>query len=169
MTSIAIQRFLDPDRNVGGGDLVTRVLSTIVLLCLVGIVVPQSHVPFPLVKIALLIAAELGLVGLMLALFLQSKTYFIGVQLFPAGLVMLWLAGHQLAYVAALVGLLFVAGGIVEIVTRRSRLNGLLGVNSFRNTHVAATLLEVALSPEVPEPDPSHPPAPMAHGEGEAK
>src|SRR5258706_9559395 len=118
MTSTVMRRFLDPERNVGGGDLATRVLSSSVLLLLVGMVVPRSHVPYPLLKISLLFAADLGVVTLMLALFLKSKTYFMGIQLFFASLMMLWLAGHQLVYVAMVIGLFFVAAGVVEVATR---------------------------------------------------
>ena len=152
MTSIAVQRFLDPQPNVGGGDRVTRIVATALLLCLCAVVVPQSHVPYRLLKIALLIAAEMGLVGLMLGMFLGSKTYFAGAQVFGTSLVMLWLAGRQLAYVAAVTGLVLVAVGVGELVTRRSRLNALLGLSSFRAARAEPSLLEAALLPEAPDP-----------------
>lgn len=155
MTSNVMQRFLAPERNVGGGDLATRVLAILALLILTGVVLPQTHVPYPLLKLSLLIASEAGLVGLMLGMFLRSKTYFAGFQLFLASLSMLWLAGRQLSYVAAVIGLIFIAGGVSEVVTRRSRLNGLLGLSSFHAPNAEATLLEEALLPEASDPEPT--------------
>jgi hypothetical protein len=74
---------------------------------------------------------------------------------------MLWLSGRQLSYVAAVIGLFFVAAGVTELATRRSRLNGLLGVNSFHRRTNGVTLLEEALQPEALESRP--PPAPPPH------
>ena len=128
-----------------------RVVATALLIVLSGLVIPRANVPYPLVKISLLIAAELGLVCLMLGMFLRSKTYFAGVQLCLGSLIMLWLAGKQLTYVAAAVGGMFIALGVAELVTRRSRLNGLLGLSSFHGPSEEATLLEEALSPEAVE------------------
>ena len=159
MTSIAVQRFLDPEQNVGGGDRVTRLVATGLLVALCGLVLPQSHIPYRLLKISLLIAAEMGLVGLMLGMFLRSKTYFAGAQLFATPLLMLWLAGHQLTYVAAVTGLVLAAVGIGELATRRSRLNALLGLSSFRAPRAEPSLLEAALLPEVPDPGATREPA----------
>ena len=148
MTFNVLQRFLSPNRNVGGGDLVTRLMATLGLVLLTAVVLPQTQVPYPLMKISLLVASELGLIGLMLGMFLKSKTYFAGFQLFLASLIMLWLASHQLVYVSAGIGALFIGGGIAELVTRRSRLNALLGLSSFRESKTETTLLEQALLPE---------------------
>jgi hypothetical protein len=127
------QRFLaQPPRNVGGGDMLTRMLAIIALLLLAAMISPQAKVHFPLLKIALLVTAELGLVSLMLGLFLRSKTYFTGLQLFSGSLLMLWLVNKNLPYLAIGVGLAFVVLGAISVVTRRSRLNNLLELSSMR-------------------------------------
>ncbi len=121
-----------PPRNVGGGDLVTRFLAIAGLALMAGMVAPQAKISFPLVKITLLTAAELGLMSLMLGLFLRTKTYFVGLQLFCASLAMLYLANRNFPLAAVTVGLLFVAVGMLSVVTRRSRLNAVLEINSLR-------------------------------------
>ena len=148
MNPSALKRFAAPERNVGGGDMATRLMACLLLLILTAVVLPQTDLPYPLTKIALLIVSELGLVGLMLGMFLKSKTYFFGFQLFIGSLAMLWLAGQHHAYAAAGVGLVFVGFGVSELVTRRSRLNALLGLSSYRAVQAKATLLEEALQPE---------------------
>ena len=158
MNASAIKRVLNPERNVGGGDLVVRLFAIGAVAILVGVVLPQLAVPWPLLKISLLICAEVGLVFLLLGMFLQSKTYFAGFQLFLASLLMLLLASRGLAYVAVAVGLAFIAIGVNEVVSRRSRLNGLLGVSSYVED-AGATLLEQALAPEAADPRPVAAPA----------
>ena len=128
----AMQRLMaPPPRNVGGGDLATRVVATAVLIVLVAMVAPQAHVPYVALKLSLLVAAELGLVSLMLGLFLRTKTYFAGIQLFLASLAMLWIAPRQ-PWVAIAVGLALVVIGIGAAMTRRSRLNAFLEINSLK-------------------------------------
>lgn len=128
-----IQRFVaPPPLNVGGGDLLSRMLATLSLLLLVVMTVPQANTHPSLLKISLLIAAELGLISVMLGLFLRSQTYFAGLQLFVSSLTMLWLTGKQVPWLATVVGVLFILAGALDIVTRRSRLNALLEVNSRR-------------------------------------
>jgi len=120
-----------PPLNVGGGDLLTRMLATLGLLVLVVMTAPQAKVPYPVLKISLLIVAELGLVSMMLGLFLRSKTYFAGLQLFFGSLGILWLASRQMPWVGIAVGLLLVVVGVSEIVARRSRLNALFELSSW--------------------------------------
>lgn len=121
-----------PPRNVGGGDLVTRTFAIVAMLALVGMLAPQAEVSFTLLKILLLITAELGLVSLMLGLFLRSNTYFAGIQLFVASLMMLWLTAREFPRLAMVIGLLFIAVGITNVITRRSRFNVLMRVNSLK-------------------------------------
>lgn len=148
------ERFLTrPERNVGRSDFGTRVLASIALTVLIGILVPQAKVPFSLIKIALLTAAEVGLVSLMLGLFLRAKTYFAGAQLFATALIMLWLEKRHLTWAAISVGALFLALGVANLMTRRSRLNQILGVSSFREV-----IAEVAKdAEELPGTAPLHP------------
>jgi hypothetical protein len=145
MTAPTFDRILNPPRNVGGSDLVTRACSTILMLVLGCIVVPQAGVSYPILKITLLTVTEVGLSSLMVGLFVNAKTYAAGLQLFVAPLMMLWLVQHRLAYAAAGVGMLSTAGGLVELLTRRSRLNSLLGISS---TGEAQTGRELDLHPE---------------------
>ena len=140
-------RFFDrltqrPDRNVGHSDFLTRGIASIVLAGLVVIVLPQAAVPFPLIKISLLTAAELGLITLMLGLFLRTKTHFSGLQLFATPLLMFRLAAWELPYLAAGLGLASLVVGIMNLITRRSRFNQVLNLSSLRE------VIEVV----VPEP-----------------
>lgn len=147
----SMQRLVSPPpRNVGGGDLLTRLFAGIILLFLIAMIVPQTKTPFALAKIALLVSAELGLVSLMLGLFLRSKTYFAGLQLFFASLLMLWMTGRNYPYVGILIGLMFIGVGIATVVTRKSRLNAFLQVSSLRVPlqELEAAAAIVALSPE---------------------
>ncbi len=131
MTTL-MQRFLaPPPRNVGGGDLVIRVVATAILILLVAAVAPQAHVPYALMKVSLLVAAELGLLNLMLGLFLRTQTFFAGMQLFATPLVMLWLAPRQ-PWVGLAFGLAVTVVGIAAILTRRSRVNAALEINSLK-------------------------------------
>lgn len=131
--SSMIKRFSSPPpRNVGGGDMVTRVFGIVILLLLAAMIAPQSKVSFSWVKIGLLVTAELGLVSLMLGLFLRSKTYFTGLQLFFASMLMLWFTGRHLPWLALVVALVFVGVAVVSLVTRKSRLNALLELTSLR-------------------------------------
>jgi hypothetical protein len=148
VTTRLIERLLTrPDRNVGRSDFGTRVLASLALAFLVAIEIPQLHVKFSLIKICLLIGAELGLVSLMLGLFLRAKTYFSGLQLFSASLIMLWLERRQQPWAAVAVGVFFLALGIGNLLTRRSRLNQVLGISSLREIIVAATPLTSAKTP----------------------
>lgn len=161
MSTNALQRFVNPDLNVGGGDFAMRVIASLVLLLLSFAVAPALHVPYPLQKIALLSATELGLMCVMLGMFFKSKTYFAGFQLFCGSLSVLALASKQVGYAGLLVGLLFVALGIYELVTKRSRLNALLGVSSYRRASANdVNLIDAALLPDAPTQ--VRPPAPLA-------
>lgn len=140
-------RFIDrltdrPERNVGHSDFITRGVAAIVLGALILLVLPVANVPFPLIKISLLTAAELGLVTLMLGLFLRTKTHFSGLQLFATSLAMFVLADAKLPYLAAGFGLLSLIIGILNLITRRSRFNQVLNLGSLRE------VIEVV----VPEP-----------------
>lgn len=164
-TGSVMQRiFAPPPRNVGGGDMVTRMLAILALLLLAGMIAPQAKIPYPLLKISMLVAAELGLVSLMLGLFLRSKTYFAGVQLFAASLLMLWLTGQQFPYLGILVAVLFIGIGLISVVTRSSRLNAVLELSSLR---VPLEEVEAAAAAE-PVDDSKNPqhPAPKTHAEG---
>ena len=130
--SLTERFFTRPERNVGRSDFGTRVFASIGLAVLIAIMVPAAKTPFSLIKIALLSAAEVGLVSLMLGLFLRAKTYFAGAQLFAASLIMLWLEKRHMTWAAIVVGALFLALGVANLMTRRSRLNQVLGVSSFR-------------------------------------
>jgi hypothetical protein len=130
-------RFIDrltdrPERNVGHSDFITRGVASIVLAGLIVLMLPVAKVPFPLIKISLLTAAELGLITLMLGLFLRTKTHFSGLQLFATPLLMFRLAAWDVPYVAAGVGLLSLVIGIMNLVTRRSRFNQVLNLSSLR-------------------------------------
>lgn len=148
-------RFIDrltqrPERNVGESDLLSRGVAAIVLAGLVVMVLPVMRVPFPLIKISLLTAAELGLITLMLGLFLRTKTHFSGLQLFATPLLMFRIAAWELPYLAAGVGLLSLVIGLMNLVTRRSRFNQVLNLSSLRE------VIEVVV-PEpktTPAPDP---------------
>ncbi len=150
----AVQRLVaTPPRNVGGGDLVTRMLAVLALLAmiaLIALIAPQAATSYPLIKICLLVLAEFGLISLMLGLFLGSKTYFAGVQLFAASLSMLWLTTRTQPWLAIIIGLGFVAAGAMTVVTRRSRLNALLDLNS-----LGVPLEEVEAAEAVASADPS--------------
>lgn len=153
----ALNRFANPDKNIGGGDFATRVIAVAVLLVLSIGVLPQLAVPYPLLKIALLSASELGLMCVMLGMFFKAKTYFAGLQLFVASLVVLALASKRVPYAGTVVGFVFVVTGIQELITKRSRLNALLGVNSFMRTVTgevdlldAARLPGAAFAPAAP-------------------
>jgi len=152
MSNNALSRFLHPELNVGGGDLAVRVLATAVLIVLSVISVPQVAVPYPLLKIMLLGAAELGLMCVMLGMFFRAKTYFAGFQLFTSAWLLLWLVSSHMGYAATVVGAVIIGLGVYELFTKRSRLNALLGVSSYRGTTAPEdlTLLDAALSPEVP-------------------
>lgn len=129
----ALHDLLDrPPRNIAGGDLVARVLTTAILLWLTGLIAAGSGISYPALKIWLLTAAEVGLVSVMLGLFLRATTHFAGLQLLAASLSMLWLVSHQLPWLAIGVGLVFVGVDLINIVTRRSRLNTLLAVRAPR-------------------------------------
>ena len=153
MNTNALNRFAHPEQNVGGGDLVTRIIATALLITLTLTVLPQLKVPYPLLKIALLAASELGLICVMLGMFFRAKTYFAGFQLFIASLTILALASRQVPYAGILVGFIFVAFGVQELVSKRSRLNALLGVSSFRLSAAGeVNLLDAALLPEPAAP-----------------
>jgi hypothetical protein len=142
-----------PVPNIGGADLVSRAVTVIVLLVLTGMVAAEKTISFSVMKISLLIAAELGLVSVMLGLFLRSNTYFAGIQLLIAALSMLWLAAHDLTLVAVSVGLLFIAVDLTNVVTRRSRLNALLASHSPRLPDVEPPLAPPKVDPvRTPEP-----------------
>ncbi|MBK7861772.1 MAG: hypothetical protein IPJ65_24780 [Archangiaceae bacterium] len=130
MSRFLEKMFARPERNVGAGDFATRVVASLLLAALVVIMLPQMRVAYSLIKISLLFAAELGLVSLMLGLFLRAKTFFAGLQLMVTPLVMLWLARHNHFHSAMAFGLFFLWIGIANLVTRRSRLNHVLNLDS---------------------------------------
>ncbi len=149
MNTNALNRFAHPEQNVGGGDFVTRIIATGLLLVLSIGVMPQLGVPYPLQKIAILSTSELGLMCVMLGMFFKSKTYFAGFQLFFGSLAVLALVSKQVPYAGTVVGLVFVGLGIQELVSKRSRLNALLGVSSFRLAQTGeVNLIDAALLPE---------------------
>ena len=128
-----LQRIVQrPEPNVGQSDFVTRILASVVLVGAIVLVFPRSQCAHSLIKIALLIAAELGLVSVMLGLFLNAKTYFAGLQLFVTPLVMLRLVSAGLPWVSICVGVVALTIGIMNLVTRRSRLNQVLNLSSLR-------------------------------------
>lgn len=132
-TAAMIRRFTaPPPRNVGGGDMVTRLFAIVALLLLAGLIASKTKVHYPQLKISLLVVAELGLINLMLGLFLRSKTYSAGLHLFFGSLSMLWLAGKGLPWIAIAVGVAFVIVALVSVLTRRSRLNAMLELSSMR-------------------------------------
>jgi hypothetical protein len=134
MTSRVKLFLLHPDRNIGGGEVAARALATVMLCAFVIIVLLQKNAPFPLVKIALLTGSELGLLALMFGMLLRTHTHFSGLQLFLACMCMLASDKNGFPKTAAGIGLVFVALGIVEIITRRSWLNSLLQVSSRRES-----------------------------------
>lgn len=125
-------RLFRPEQNVGtsGGDIVTRILTAIILVLLVALALPLVNIPYTLFKIIALIATEIGLVFLMMGLFLDQKTYFAGFALFLVPLAMLWLAGAGLAWVGVAIGAVALADAVVNLYTRRCGLNALLGISS---------------------------------------
>lgn len=135
MSSMDLANLVDrlvqpPPRNVANGDLTARVFSLLVLGVLVAMMAAQSRLPHALVKLSLLIAAELGVISLMLGLFLRSNAYFAGLQGLAASLTMLWLWEHHQPWLACLAGLVVIAIGITNVATRRSRLNAVLALSS---------------------------------------
>lgn len=152
--------FARPEENVGRSDFGTRALASMALFGLLALQVPQFAVGYSPIKICLLIASELGLISLMLGLFLRAKTYFAGLQLIVASLAMLWFQKKGLPYVALGVGTFFFAWGMVNLLTRRSRLNALLNLGSLHAVITEATLshaqlekpLSVAAPPQPPNP-----------------
>jgi len=120
------------ERNVGSGDLVTRIAASLIMAGLLVMTFPWSHTLYSLNKLGLLVAAELGLVCLMLGMFLRAKTYFAGAQLFLFPLMMLGLVNRGLPYVAVLLGAIILILGIKDIVTRKSSFNALLKVSTAR-------------------------------------
>ncbi|MBS1152985.1 MAG: hypothetical protein H6Q89_4683, partial [Myxococcaceae bacterium] len=112
--------------------LVSRILTGAILMLLTVMVAAGGRVSYPLLKISLLTAAEVGLVSVMLGLFLRSNTHFAGFQLLIASLMMLWLAAQHLIWVAVGVGLLFIAVDLTNVITRRSRLNAFLALRAPR-------------------------------------
>jgi len=119
-------------KNVGvaGGDLQTRVVAAVGLGVLIVMIVPAAGVPFTTFKITTLIGAEIGAVLLMLGLFFSKKTHFAGFVLIPIPLLMLWLVGSGQPWLAIVVGLAFLGEGLLNLFTRRCRLNKMLGINS---------------------------------------
>ena len=146
-------RVRSPPLNVGGGDLVMRVVACVLISAVSVLAVPQLAVPWSLLKIGLLSAAELGLLCLMLGMFLRARTYFAGLQLFATPLLMLALVQGRFAWGAVALGLLSLAVGVSEIVSRRCRLNALLGISSYRAQ--TTSILETALQPEAPPRPPT--------------
>lgn len=115
---MAIRWLFGTEQSVKVADVVRRVTTSLILGALALSVLPQMDVPYPLQKIALLTAAELGLAGVMFGLFLGSKTYFAGVQLFMTPLLMLWLTSKHHAYSAIVIGLLSLGMGVLQLFTR---------------------------------------------------
>ena len=132
-TNLIDRVFTRPERNVGHTDFATRVMAVLILGGLVALLMPVAGVPHSMAKICLLTAAELGVVSLMLGLFLRgAKTYFAGLQLIAAAFLMTWLESRGLRYAAVVVGLGFLVIGVINLITRRSRLNQVLNFSSIR-------------------------------------
>ena len=140
-------RLLRPERNVGRGDFVTRVIASLLLLGLMFLLVPQTHCPFALQKIALLAAAEVGLISLMHALFLRTKTYYAGLQLLLVPLLMFWLVAHHHAVMALIIGALFLLFGLYSLATRRCYLNAALNLSSLTGVIAEVTAPESEKKP----------------------
>lgn len=124
--------FARSEPNVGQGDFVMRLVACIALSALVVAVLPPAGIGYRTIKIALLATAEVGIITFMLGLFLDTKTHVPGLQLFAAAMAMFWFVRRQLPWVAAVVGLLFLAAGIAALVTRRSRFNQIFNLSSIR-------------------------------------
>jgi hypothetical protein len=120
------------ERNVGGSDYGTRIVASVIVMGLVALAFSFTRVPYSLLKVAFLIAAELGLVTVMVGMFLRAKTYFAGGQLFITPLLMLLCAQYHLPWVAVVIGVSSFVAGLIELVTRRSRVNDLLGVSTWK-------------------------------------
>lgn len=120
------------NRNVGaaGGDLASRIVVLILLIILTVLAIPVVNVSFAVLKISSLVSAQLGAVFLMTGLLFSRKTYFAGIVLIPAPLFIMWLAGLGLPWFAVAVGVLFVAQGLLNILTRRCGINTILHINS---------------------------------------
>lgn len=132
MMRALLDRSNPAQQNVGGADFVTRLLASLVLAGMLYLVLPITSTGWSPLKIALLTAAELGLIIVMIGLFLRAKTYFAGAQLFLTPLLMLWLASVGFAWVALFAGAASLAWGITDLVTRKSRFNAWLGISTFR-------------------------------------
>lgn len=120
------------EKNVGtvGGDLPSRIVVTILLITLTALAIPALNIPFSALKIASLASAQLGAVFLMTGLFFSRKTYFAGITLIPAPLLIMWLTGLELPWFAVSVGTLFIVEAIINILTRRCGINRILRINS---------------------------------------
>lgn len=132
MTTTAMEKFFKPERNVGasGGDYAARLAATLLFIMLTLMVVPEFSIPYSNFKIAALVSVEIGLVFLMMGLFLGQLTYFAGINLLLAPLVMLVLRGFGWSWIAFGVGGVVLAAGIQNLITRRCGLNALLGIRS---------------------------------------
>jgi hypothetical protein len=106
--------------NGARADFATRVLASGVLAGLIVLGLPHLAVPYTLLKIALLVATELGLVSLLLGLFLAAKTSFAGLQLVTGSLVMLWLRSQGHPHAALAAGILILVIGLVGLGAWRS-------------------------------------------------
>lgn len=142
-----LERAAAPTRNVGGVDLGTRAVASVMLCGLVYLMVPAAQTPWHLTKIALLACAEVGVVSLMLGLFLRAKTYYCGAQLLGTSLLMLWCGAQGLTWAGIAVGGVSTVAGTIDLITRKSRFNAALDVSSWREP--------LQTTPAAPPPHPN--------------
>jgi hypothetical protein len=119
-------------QNVGlqGGDLPTRYYAAGVILALSIATAPPVHLAYGALKIAALLASMSGTLLLMAGLVFSQKTHYAGISLIPLPVLLIWLAGAGLAWLAVVLGLTVFGLGVQNLVTKRCGINKLLGVNS---------------------------------------
>lgn len=124
----------DPTRkaNVGtqGGDFQTRIFSLVVLISLSWSATPYSGISLPVLKIFSLVVAIIGAQLLMIGLVFSGKTHYAGLVLLIVPLIIYWVAGTGITWLAPTIGALSLLMVIENIVTHRCALNRLLNINS---------------------------------------
>jgi hypothetical protein len=121
-----------PVINVGfkGGDLQTRTLTAVLIVAMVVLVAPPTGVSDSAIRIATLGAAMAGAVFLMTGLVFAARTHYAGIVLTVLPLLVKWLVGWELRWIAVVMGLVALSGSILNLTTRRCGVNKLLRISS---------------------------------------
>jgi len=118
--------------NVGlkGGDLQTRVLTTVVVLALIVLVSPPSGVSDAALRIATLATAMTGVVFLMTGLVFAARTHYAGIVLTTVPLLLKWLVSAEQRWLAVILGIVALSSSVLNLKTRQCGINKLLRISS---------------------------------------